>query len=397
MSFSLYPPLLSDRDSLPLKKRDQRPDSPPHSPQCDSAIFKAPYPYKRHSSPFQPVPRRVRPLRHSWTHHSGRIKPHGRSAFTDYQHWTELNNVHSLQSWSPFHFDRLHSHLSGPSKYVQPTPVSLQNAPHWERKLQHTDKEINGRNNGLNMGRRDITSNLSTLENIKQTSWSSSAPKYFYKPTKPPPYPILKVPCSENLTVRSVPPQLPGQAPSCALSPLPWLLPHFEAGSLVELQDGRLQRVESLQTEDFLLGAMACPDLRLSCCTVQRICPSEQTPSVCRLLLLLHQPLSQELVDVHLEYPFFVRGQGWSSCSPQRTARLCGLQCRQLCVGDVCLALTPLSTPCPPDSASQEPETPPDWTDRCEKRLLPPGLQAPPSGESRRPEEGRKRHSSAPN
>lgn len=55
--------------------------------------------------------------------------------------------------------------------------------------------------------------------------------------------------------------------------------------------------------------------------------------------------LLQELVDVYVEFPFFVRGCGWSSCSPQRTARLCGLQCRQLSVGDVCLALTPAATP----------------------------------------------------
>lgn len=60
--------------------------------------------------------------------------------------------------------------------------------------------------------------------------------------------------------------------------------------------------------------------------------------SLCDLLL-------QELVDVYVEYPFFVRGCGWSSCSPERTARLCGLQCRQLSVGDVCLALTPVAGP----------------------------------------------------
>ncbi|KAK7907440.1 hypothetical protein WMY93_016052 [Mugilogobius chulae] len=50
MSFSLYPPLMSERDSLLLTKRDQRLDSPLHNPQCDGTIFKAPYPYK--SSPF---------------------------------------------------------------------------------------------------------------------------------------------------------------------------------------------------------------------------------------------------------------------------------------------------------------------------------------------------------
>ena len=51
---------------------------------------------------------------------------------------------------------------------------------------------------------------------------------------------------------------------------------------------------------------------------------------------------------MYVEYPFFVRGRGWSSCCPERTARLCGLSCGQLSVGDVCLALTPASPSGPP-------------------------------------------------
>ncbi|KAK7907439.1 hypothetical protein WMY93_016051 [Mugilogobius chulae] len=171
-----------------------------------------------------------------------------------------------------------------------------------------------------------------------------------HKSPKPSLCPILKVPFCEDSKVRGVPPQSSSQTRA-----LPWLLPHFEAGSLIELQDGRLRRVENLQTEDFLLGALACPDLRLSCCTVQSISPSEQTPCVCRLLLLLHEPQSQELVDVYMEYPFYVRDGGWSSCCPQRTARLCGLQCRQLCVGDICLALPPSRLHAPLTPRGQRP------------------------------------------
>ena len=75
----------------------------------------------------------------------------------------------------------------------------------------------------------------------------------------------------------------------------PWLLPHFVAGSLIELRDGRLRRVEHLQTEDFLLGSLACPDLRLSCCTVQSISPSayNSSSSLSRLLILLHDQQTQ--------------------------------------------------------------------------------------------------------
>ncbi|KAJ7999011.1 hypothetical protein DPEC_G00210960 [Dallia pectoralis] len=146
--------------------------------------------------------------------------------------------------------------------------------------------------------------------------------------------------------------------PSSRSSPspdqLPWLLPHFAAGSLIELRDGRLRKVEDLQTEDFLIGAEACPELRLSSCTVQSISPST-TPSLSRLLMLLQEERSQECLDVYVEYPFFVRGRGWSSCCPQRTARLCGLRCHQLSVGDVCLALIPTSpsTPIPPQPRGQ--------------------------------------------
>ena len=48
----------------------------------------------------------------------------------------------------------------------------------------------------------------------------------------------------------------------------------------------------------------------------------------------------QVCVEVLLEYPFFVFGQGWSSCSPDRTTRLFELSCAKLCVGDVCVSLT---------------------------------------------------------
>lgn len=41
-----------------------------------------------------------------------------------------------------------------------------------------------------------------------------------------------------------------------------------------------------------------------------------------------------------MEYPFFVFGQGWSSCCPDRTSQLLELPCTKLSVGDVCISLT---------------------------------------------------------
>lgn len=49
---------------------------------------------------------------------------------------------------------------------------------------------------------------------------------------------------------------------------------------------------------------------------------------------------SQVCVEVLVEYPFFVFGQGWSSCCPDRTTQLFELSCAKLCVGDVCVSLT---------------------------------------------------------
>ena len=48
----------------------------------------------------------------------------------------------------------------------------------------------------------------------------------------------------------------------------------------------------------------------------------------------------QVCVEVLVEYPFFVFGQGWSSCCPDRTTQLFELSCAKLCVGDVCVSLT---------------------------------------------------------
>ena len=45
-------------------------------------------------------------------------------------------------------------------------------------------------------------------------------------------------------------------------------------------------------------------------------------------------------VEATLEHPFFVFGQGWSSCSPDKTRQHYDLQCHKLVVGDICISLT---------------------------------------------------------
>ena len=57
-------------------------------------------------------------------------------------------------------------------------------------------------------------------------------------------------------------------------------------------------------------------------------------------------------VEATQEHPFFVFGQGWSSCSPQRTMQYYSLQCHQLQVGDICISLTHKDTVTQPSTTS---------------------------------------------
>ncbi|XP_008291661.1 uncharacterized protein LOC103365883 isoform X2 [Stegastes partitus] len=456
MSFTTNPAPVPDRDSLPLKKRDQRPSSPlqqqqqhQHQQQCDAANFKAPYPYKSHGEfkakhmvPFQPVPRRVPALYQPWiqTHTSTRSKPHVLSAFREHHGWAEWREFNPLHPGWDHHYQH-QSHLPAdhpghPHYASRISAVSLvtegfhrvSGGYGWEKLKTLRDKSLNperqsyGRHKGPYVRRGDRkTEYFPRVEKASPPSLSTCLPHsqhedltlqhdLLHRPTKAAKLSVCEVqPDNSNgtcISMKEDTSRAPASSSSASPNRFPWLLPHFVAGSLIELRDGRLRRVEHLQTEDFLLGSLACPDLRLSCCTVQSISPSASSSSISRLLILLHDQQSQELVDVYVEYPFFVRGRGWSSCSPERTARLCGLQCRQLSVGDVCLALTPVSPPQPPPSAALEPRTSPDKSEGgCEPLkapqtalhpLVPPGPKQQTGGQKMGPEAVRRRHYSAP-
>ncbi|KAJ8257180.1 hypothetical protein GJAV_G00182760 [Gymnothorax javanicus] len=190
-----------------------------------------------------------------------------------------------------------------------------------------------------------------------------------------------------------------GTPATSALIPQPPIfLPHFARGSLIELNGGRLKRVEDLQTEDFLLCANTSPDFHLSSCTVLLISPSPSA-GFSHLQVLLTDSYTQEVLKVLVEYPFFVRDRGWSSCCPQRTAQLYGLPCRSLSVGDVCLALTPAPSPAAPPPASEETAPPGraghESSSRRAQSTAPP-TPAPPIPAPQGPTQGRKRRWSAP-
>ncbi|TRY57446.1 hypothetical protein DNTS_031432, partial [Danionella cerebrum] len=116
------------------------------------------------------------------------------------------------------------------------------------------------------------------------------------------------------------------------------LLWRFAGGSLVELEGGRLKHVEDLRTEDLEQCARLHPELMMKRFSVLKITASG-TSWFSWLQVEIEQDCLQLCLEVSEGLPFFVSGHGWSSCNPLQTSQSCNLQCRQLKVGDLCLAL----------------------------------------------------------
>lgn len=127
--------------------------------------------------------------------------------------------------------------------------------------------------------------------------------------------------------------------PSSTVLP-PSLPPYFIKGSIIQLADGELKRVEDLKTEDFIQSAEISSELKIDSSTVERIEGSHTSPNFAVVQFSVGEHRTQVSVEVLLEYPFFVFGQGWSSCCPDRTTQLLELPCTKLSVGDVCISLT---------------------------------------------------------
>ncbi|XP_077000091.1 ataxin-1 [Tamandua tetradactyla] len=119
----------------------------------------------------------------------------------------------------------------------------------------------------------------------------------------------------------------------------PTLPPYFMKGSIIQLANGELKKVEDLKTEDFIQSAEISSDLKIDSSTVERI-EDSHSPGCAVIQFAVGEHRAQVSVEVLVEYPFFVFGQGWSSCSPERTSQLFDLPCSKLSVGDVCISLT---------------------------------------------------------
>lgn len=129
-------------------------------------------------------------------------------------------------------------------------------------------------------------------------------------------------------------------ASSLAPAPTPCNPSHFMKGAIIQLATGELKRVEDLQTQDFVRSAEVSGGLKIDSSLVMDIRASQQRPGLVSLHFTVGEQQSKVTIDVPPEHPFFVFGQGWSSCSPERTAQLYGLACHHLQVGDMCVSIT---------------------------------------------------------
>ncbi|XP_072278666.1 ataxin-1-like [Pyxicephalus adspersus] len=114
---------------------------------------------------------------------------------------------------------------------------------------------------------------------------------------------------------------------------------HFMKGAIIQLATGELKRVEDLQTQDFVRSAEVSGGLKIDSSTVVDIQDSKW-PGFVTLHFVVGEQQSKVCLDVPPEHPFFVYGQGWSSCNPSQTAQLFALPCHQLQVGDVCISIS---------------------------------------------------------
>jgi hypothetical protein len=136
------------------------------------------------------------------------------------------------------------------------------------------------------------------------------------------------------------------------------VLVHFKLGSLIQLSNGDLKKVEDLTTNDFVQSANQTKDVQLMDSMVAAIDKSQQASMAVITFLVGKQRLKvsvpiyldkrlklrsrtfQVSVEADVSHPFFAMGLGWSSIDPGRTLDLYQLPCRALKVGDVCISLS---------------------------------------------------------
>lgn len=161
---------------------------------------------------------------------------------------------------------------------------------------------------------------------------------------------------------------------------------HFMKGAIIQLATGELKRVEDLQTQDFVRSAEMSGGLKIDSSMVVDIRSSQQRPGLVALHFNVGEQQSKVTIDVPPEHPFFVFGQGWSSCNPERTAQLYGLTCHHLQVGDVCVSVTLQQQQTAPQQKPQQHVQTRTPTKANSSSGVPPQPMGPPAPQHTRPQ-----------
>ncbi|XP_055622653.1 ataxin-1 [Toxorhynchites rutilus septentrionalis] len=123
---------------------------------------------------------------------------------------------------------------------------------------------------------------------------------------------------------------------------------NFTKGALIQLA-GECKRVEDVRTEDLVQTAEKSSELRLAESTIVKITPRNNN-----VIITFSYDNNRSKIDIEstIEHPYFVYGQGWASCSPEKSNHQFGLKCQKLQVGDICLSLVPREKSKPNHSVS---------------------------------------------
>ncbi|TRY61535.1 hypothetical protein TCAL_04178 [Tigriopus californicus] len=114
----------------------------------------------------------------------------------------------------------------------------------------------------------------------------------------------------------------------------------FQRGSLIELYNGQVKRVEELRTSDFLHNSRMYEDIKLEISRVvsYEIGNAEGQQNSIHLAVSANE--TRVSLEASSDHPFFVPNHGWSSVDPVSTLEKYNLPCRRLRFGDECLTLS---------------------------------------------------------
>ncbi|KAL4235132.1 RNA binding [Mactra antiquata] len=232
--------------------------------------------------------------------------------------------------------------FSVPSGFTEPSrvsfPSSLRESPSHTRDPQDYYKSSSGREGSLKH-------RILRPESVSTVPLSNPQQSAFINPEEP----LTKRTKLEHSGLDkdtnqkgSRPPEPGSQTPadlSAGRNPNLHYPPHFQKGSIIQLGNGEYKRVEDLETNDFRVSADVSNDLKIDSSTVVQI-EENETHGTAVLGFAVGEHKIQVTVEATVEHPFFVFGQGWSSCEPTWTLKRYGLECHKLSVGDICVSLT---------------------------------------------------------